>query len=542
MPRRNFKQILAAVLALAFSWPFPQAHADVPRYLNYQGKLADASGNPLTGSYCFQFQIWDSLAGGSRLFGPETWSTGGTGGGNNPVSVVNGIYSLQIGSLTAGGIAPGVFDNPDAFLEVAVKADSSGCESPETLSPREHLVAVPYAVHSLTSEKLGTGVNIATFTSAGLMVFPGGVNASTMTLSGSAFSVGGSTLVVAGGNVGIGTTDPAARLDANGTLRALSQNFPSSGVGAEVSWDGSAAILRGYDRTNFLYKSVWLSGSNIAFWINGSTKTVIDSSGNVGIGTTGPAATLHVSSAASSPTTLLMEVSSGTAEGQQLLVIQADGNVGLGKTGPSFMLDVNGIVNSTGLYVNGSPYLGSQWTTSGSDIYYTAGKVGIGTTDPGEKLTVQSDGGSLRLQSTASGKHTFMEYWADGIGGGRSAYVGFGGDGDPNFTIANQKNSGHIVLTPGSGGNVGIGTTGPTEKLEVLGGNIKAQYGVAAASGTFTATGDSQYSIITSSSISVGGQGGSALYLMPDGQHSGALKVGYTATTPWAGYYSVYAP
>jgi hypothetical protein len=42
------------------------------------------------------------------------------------------------------------------------------------------------------------------------------------------------------------------------------------------------------------------------------------------------------------------------------LMVMNNGQEGIGKS-PSYPLDVNGIVNSTGLYVNGAPYIGSQW-------------------------------------------------------------------------------------------------------------------------------------------------------------------------------------
>src|SRR6056300_894944 len=75
------------------------------------------------------------------------------------------------------------------------------------------------------------------------------------------------------------------------------------------------------------------------------------------------------------------------------------GRVGIGKTDPAYAMDVNGTVNASALYVDGSEFSGSPWTESDSNIYYTGGNVGIGTTAPQKTLEVAgpmriTDGGT----------------------------------------------------------------------------------------------------------------------------------------------------
>jgi len=177
--------LLVPLLALAAA--ASRAAVVFPSYLNYQGKLGDVSGNPLTGTYSFRFKLFDQSTGGTLLFSEDVT-------GANAVSVVNGVYSVQIGSLTAGGIPGGAFQQSETWLEIDVNA-GAGLAGAETLSPRERLTASPFAFRAQNAEKLGVGVAIATFTQNGLLQLPYGLTAATASFT----NVGGFSLVTSSG-------------------------------------------------------------------------------------------------------------------------------------------------------------------------------------------------------------------------------------------------------------------------------------------------------------------------------------------------------
>jgi hypothetical protein len=99
------------------------------------------------------------------------------------------------------------------------------------------------------------------------------------------------------GNVGIGATSPGSKLTVEGTGQFRSWASPSSGVGLELGYGGytNNGTIVAYDRTANGYKDITYDASAQHFYIAGSEKVTINSSGNVGIGTTSPDAAYKLS-------------------------------------------------------------------------------------------------------------------------------------------------------------------------------------------------------------------------------------------------------
>jgi hypothetical protein len=148
-------------------------------------------------------------------------------------------------------------------------------------------------------------------------------------------------------------------------------------------------------------------------------------------------------------------------------------NIGIGKSNPSYPLDVNGIVNSTGLYVNGAPYIGSQWTTSNSNVFITGSNIGIGTSNPSFKLHIAEATNSnvnIRLSASNSSVHCDI-----GVANATNDFITGATKGDMcvrntfGCNIRFGYGASTHAMTIDKAGNVGIGTSNPGSTLEVIG-------------------------------------------------------------------------
>lgn len=147
--------MLAAQLAFAAA-PVPAVAGrdaiSVPAQMNYQGRLTDVAGNPVSGNRDMVFRLYVDSLGGTAL-----WTETQSG-----VLVINGLFNVTLGSVTPFTTLP---DGPNCFLEVTVAG--------EVIAPRVRLASAAYSFKSAQAEdanKLGgtpAGSYLKTGTAAG---------------------------------------------------------------------------------------------------------------------------------------------------------------------------------------------------------------------------------------------------------------------------------------------------------------------------------------------------------------------------------------
>jgi len=279
------------------------------------------------------------------------------------------------------------------------------------------------AVLSSTSGILRSNGGTINFSSDNVLT-TGYVGIGTSQIPTNKLQVDGNTYL--NGNVGIGSANPYTNLTIAGTSSAAVDFNPSSythfSTGSDVKgffvFDNNVGGLPGY-------------------------RFVIDSSGNVGIGNSSPYTLLDLGTSVSSQKLALynsnwntgggagfygfgtgtsrMDFHANTAEGgTPQMVLNSSGNVGIGATNPGEKLEVNGAIRATNNATTNEPGLSMSYDpATGSSLFQSKGK-----------------------DDTSTGYYEFKVMEGDG---GNSSQV----------------------LTINSSGNVGIGVSSPSTKLDV---------------------------------------------------------------------------
>lgn len=190
-----------------------------------------------------------------------------------------------------------------------------------------------------------------------------------------------------GGAVGIGDSNPNARLSVKGSqsgsaatskaLRVLDAgNAETFSVGDNGQVTVGSLASTTYDFERFVVTgSTGLTAMSVEGAQNGEAVYSFREK-NVGI-----AASIVWSGAEDQ---LVFE----SEDGSDMIFSPLNGNVGVGNFAPDHKLDVAGAVNATEYLVNGQPLQAGLWTAEGNDIVFDSGNVGIGSESPSAKLEV----------------------------------------------------------------------------------------------------------------------------------------------------------
>ncbi|MHB8871950.1 MAG: beta strand repeat-containing protein, partial [Candidatus Doudnabacteria bacterium] len=250
------------------------------------------------------------------------------------------------------------------------------------------------------------------------------------------------------GNVGIGTTNPTYRLEISGASNDMIKITPGTGTAGDIGYLNVNLRARfGYDGSKILISD---AGTNKNFSLNlgGSDRFYVNyTSGNVGIGTTSPGGLLHLSAGASGATAYSPATS---------LIIEDNVQPFLQFLSPNNRVqyiafgDPENNIQGEIYYNHSTNQMGFQ---TGSSYAFSGGNVGIGTTSPGAKLEISA--GNILLSNN---------YAIQGLTTGAAVRNLIKLGSDNAVTIGSGDRN--IILDSGTG-NVGIGTTNPTFKLDI---------------------------------------------------------------------------
>lgn len=361
----TLRQLLSAFALLTIAL-VPLRSMASPPYVNYQGLLNGANGQPLpTGNYKMEFNIYDKQSGGNKIWGPFQFDGDAADGHGAVVPVVNGRFNVIIGPQDTAkrNLLDAFGGGSDRFVEIKV-ADG------EPILPRQQFLTTPYAATAANAAKLGAAGSSVAATVSGNSVEVKGTYGTTPLLKLNQDLGGWGTKELFNNFRYISTAFPG--VPADGPFR----QFNVGGGGVSIGYPNVPT----YDSPDALYVS-----------------------GNVGIGTSTPAHALDVKGNISlSGTHLLFNSGVGVVDWtgdllfrtlptqgdinkfQDRMVIKRDGKVGIGTSTPEDSLHVDGVLRGTGFRcragINGGGYqnvFNVNWSGGAVEVYIDERFVGV---------------------------------------------------------------------------------------------------------------------------------------------------------------------